>query len=172
MKIFENPLYISDVNYVAKLDLPWEKLRNKAIMISGATGMIGSMLVDVIMKKNENGLNCMIYALGRNKSRMQSRFKYCYRNPLFKYIEYNVNKELNFEEVDTVDYILHLASNTHPMQYSTDPIGTITTNIIGVQNLLKLLVLLLPHLMRFMVKTVAMLKNLMKSIVAILIAIQ
>ena len=36
----------------------------------------------------------------------------------------------------TVDYILHLASNTHPMQYSTDPIGTITTNIIGVQNLL------------------------------------
>ena len=36
----------------------------------------------------------------------------------------------------TVDYILHLASNTHPMQYSTDPIGTITTNIVGVQNLL------------------------------------
>lgn len=35
-----------------------------------------------------------------------------------------------------VDYILHLASNTHPLQYSTDPIGTITTNIIGVQNLL------------------------------------
>ena len=35
-----------------------------------------------------------------------------------------------------MDYILHLASNTHPMQYSTDPIGTITTNIIGVQNLL------------------------------------
>ena len=46
--------------------------------------------------------------------------------------------KLPFERGDlgTVDYILHLASNTHPMQYSTDPIGTITTNIIGVQNLL------------------------------------
>lgn len=40
----------------------------------------------------------------------------------------------------TVDYILHLASNTYPMPYSTDPIGTITTNIIGVQNLLDFVV--------------------------------
>ena len=46
--------------------------------------------------------------------------------------------KLPFERSDlgVVDYILHLASNTHPLQYSTDPIGTITTNIIGVQNLL------------------------------------
>jgi len=29
-----------------------------------------------------------------------------------------------------------LASNTHPILYATDPIGTITTNIIGAQNLL------------------------------------
>ena len=29
-----------------------------------------------------------------------------------------------------------MASNTHPMQYSTDPIGTITTNIIGLYNML------------------------------------
>ena len=34
------------------------------------------------------------------------------------------------------DYIIHLASNTHPLLYATDPIGTITTNIIGLQNLL------------------------------------
>ena len=32
--------------------------------------------------------------------------------------------------------MLHLASNTHPMQYAEDPIGTITTNIIGIQNML------------------------------------
>ena len=47
--------------------------------------------------------------------------------------------KLPFERDDlgTVDYVLHLASNTHPLQYSTDPIGTITTNIIGVQNMLR-----------------------------------
>lgn len=137
MRVFENQLYRSDVNYISQLDLPWEKLKNKSIMISGATGLIGSMLIDIIMEKNNAGLNCTVYALGRNRERMQSRFEYCINSSLFKYIEYDVNRELEFSENSTVDYILHLASNTHPMQYSTDPIGTITTNIIGLQNLLE-----------------------------------
>ncbi len=136
MNVYDNSLYLEDVNYVANLNLPWEKLNNKSIMISGATGLIGSMLVDIIMRKNNDNLNCTVYALGRSKERMRNRFKYCFENPLFCFIEYDVNRKLCLTEDVTVDYILHLASNTHPMQYSTDPIGTITTNIIGVQNLL------------------------------------
>ena len=136
MNVYDNSLYLEDVNYVADLNLPWKKLNNKTIMISGATGLIGSMLVDVIMRKNNDNLNCTVYALGRSKERMRNRFKYCFENPLFRFIEYDVNRKLCLTEDVTVDYILHLASNTHPMQYSTDPIGTITTNIIGVQNLL------------------------------------
>ena len=136
MKVYENPKYIEDVNYVADFDLPWEKLNNKSIMLSGATGLIGSMLVDVIMKKNGEGLNCTIYAIGRSESRMRRRFEYCYASRLFKFVKYDVNTKLSLNNVNMVDYILHLASNTHPVQYSTDPIGTITTNIIGLQNLL------------------------------------
>ena len=136
MYVYDNSLYLEDVNYVANLNLPWEKLNNKSIMISGATGLIGSMLVDIIMRKNNDNLNCTVYALGRSKERMRNRFKYCFENPLFRFIEYDVNRKLCLTEDVTVDYILHLASNTHPMQYSTDPLGTITTNIIGVQNLL------------------------------------
>lgn len=137
MKVYEHPRYMEDVIWVADADLPWDKLENKSIMISGATGLIGSMITDVLMKKNEKGLNCTVYALGRSKSRMQERFAYCFNSSYFKFVEYDVNKELVLEEISTIDYILHLASNTHPMQYSTDPIGTITTNIIGVQNLLE-----------------------------------
>ncbi len=136
MKIYENILYLQDVKYIVNLNLPWNKLSNKSIMISGATGLIGSMLIDVLMEKNNHGLNCTIFALGRSQSRMMNRFKYCFDNPLFNFIEYDVNKKLDLDKNLNVDYILHLASNTHPMQYSTDPIGTITTNIIGLQNLL------------------------------------
>ena len=136
MNVYDNSLYLEDVNYVADLNLPWEKLNNKSVMISGATGLIGSMLVDVIMSKNDEGLNCTVYALGRSEERMRKRFTYCFENPLFHFIEYDVNRKLCLTNEVTVDYILHLASNTHPMQYSTDPIGTITTNILGVQNLL------------------------------------
>lgn len=42
--------------------------------------------------------------------------------------------------VAPVDFILHLASNTHPKQYAEDPIGTILTNIDGCNNLLRLAV--------------------------------
>lgn len=136
MKVYENTSYIEDLNDVSNLNLPWEKLEHKSIMVSGATGLIGSMLIDVIMKKNMGGLHCTIYALGRSKARMKSRFEYCFDHPLFVFMEYDVNEKLRFDEDKTVDYILHLASNTHPIQYATDPIGTITTNIIGVRNLL------------------------------------
>jgi nucleoside-diphosphate-sugar epimerase len=40
------------------------------------------------------------------------------------------------ETIGRADFVLHLASNTHPVQYATDPIGTITTNVIGLQRML------------------------------------
>ena len=43
----------------------------------------------------------------------------------------------NFPALPTMDYCIHLASSTHPVQYATDPIGTITANIIGTRNLLE-----------------------------------
>lgn len=58
MKVYDNPLYIEDVKYIANLNLPWIELSNKTIMISGATGLIGSMLIDVLMEKNNHGLIC------------------------------------------------------------------------------------------------------------------
>lgn len=137
MNLYESNLYIDDINFVAGLDIPWEKLINKSIMLSGATGLIGSFLVDVIMKKNESAsLNCTVYALGRNKEKANARFfKYESDNHLI-FIPYDVKLPLKRNDIGTVDYILHLASNTHPILYSTDPIGTITTNIIGLQNML------------------------------------
>ena len=50
------------------------------------------------------------------------------------YLTQNVCDKFNFD-ID-FDYIIHAASNTHPKQYSTDPVGTITTNVIGMNNIL------------------------------------
>ena len=141
MKVFKNIDYIKDVEYVAELNYPWEKFQNKSMLISGATGLVGSFIIDVIMKKNMSGLNCKIYALGRNESRAKERFEYCFDSALFEFISCDITKTFNMDNIDNVDYILHLASNTHPVQYSTDPIGTITTNIIGLKNLLDFAVL-------------------------------
>lgn len=138
MNLYDNGLYLEDVNYVSNMNLPWEKLNNKSIMISGATGLLGSFLIDVLMERNQkNNLNCKIYGLCRNGKKFYERFSFHKNNSNLVFIQCDVTLPLKREDIGTVDYILHLASNTHPLLYSTDPIGTITTNIIGVQNLLE-----------------------------------
>ena len=137
MNLYQNDLYQDDLNYVAGINLPWERLQNKSILISGATGLVGSFLVDVLMLKNEkDALNCTVYALSRNAQKASDRFSKWNGNGLLQFIPYDINLPFKRDDLGTVDYVLHMASNTHPMQYSTDPIGTITTNIIGVQNML------------------------------------
>ena len=135
--MIENLIYQEDIKYVAGLTLPWEKLRNKRILITGASGLIGSFLIDVLMQKNSCGLNCTVYAIGRNLEKAQNRFLEYWGSPLFKFISHDINDPLKLKDVECVNYVVHLASNTHPVAYSTDPIGTVTANIIGTNNLLK-----------------------------------
>lgn len=136
MELYDSQLYMDDVRFVAGLNLPWEKLKGTKLMLSGATGMLGSFLVDVLMEKNQTGLDVDVYCLGRSKEKAQKRFSKYAEDSKMHFIPYDVNEPLVRDDLGKVDYILHLASNTHPMQYSTDPIGTITANIIGLKNML------------------------------------
>lgn len=138
MKVFENRNYQEDIQFVAELPLPWEKLQKKSILISGASGLVGSCMIDVIMYRNKKfGMNCKVYALGRSTEKAKSRFSYCWEEECFQFISYDINQPLQRDEIGVVNYVLHLASNTHPVAYATDPIGTVTTNIIGTNNMLK-----------------------------------
>ena len=137
MHLYTNKLYLEDINLVANCDLPWEKVHNKSILLSGATGLLGSFLVDVLMQKNTEGLNCTVFALSRHQQKMEKRFPKWRNSKELVFLSYDANKPFSNDDIGKVDYVLHLASNTHPMQYSTDPIGTITTNIIGLQNMLE-----------------------------------
>ncbi|WP_034445663.1 NAD-dependent epimerase/dehydratase family protein [Butyrivibrio sp. AE2032] len=135
--IIDNSLYLEDVKYVANLDLPWDKLKDKSVLLSGATGLIGSFLVDVIMLRNrEYGMNTRIVALGRKEETVRERFPYCFDEEWFEFIKQDLNEPVVLSDQMKASFVLHLASNTHPLQYSTDPIGTIMTNVIGTKSML------------------------------------
>ena len=133
--LYDIPEYMSDVEAVATSDLPWQLLAHRSLMLSGATGLIGSFLVDVLLYRNEHfGMDCKIFALGRDRSKAITRFGHYLNSMVF--VPYDINRPLEMNDIGIVDYVLHLASNTHPIAYATDPIGTITTNIIGTANML------------------------------------
>ncbi len=135
-------LYQEDLQLISSFEaILWKDLKGSSLLLSGATGMIGSLLVDAILYKNEKeGLDCKVIALGRNAEKAKKRFGVCWDSAFFQFVECDVNKAETMPVDVKANYVLHLASNTHPIAYATDPIGTITANIIGTQNMLDLAV--------------------------------
>lgn len=138
-RLLEIPEYIEDVNRVASLDLPWENLRGKTILITGGTGLIGSFLIDVLKAAN---LGCKVLLFGRSEEKAKARFAEYWNEGWIEFVKWDAgcSESLNLrkEDAEEIDFVLHLASNTHPVAYASDPIGTITANVIALNNLLSL----------------------------------
>lgn len=124
--------YKDDILAVANLDLPWEKLSKSNILITGATGLIGSCLVEVLMSRPNKDYH--VYASGRNEERAKARFAEFTEDPAFHFFKYDVMKPL--EGDIRFDYIIHAASNASPNFFATKPVEVIKSNIDGVSNLM------------------------------------
>lgn len=113
-------------------------IKGKTFCISGATGMIGKTLIEVLLSLNDlSSLGCTVIAFGRNKEKAEFRLPFFSRKD-FSFIECQVSESI--PAITSCDYVIHLASSTHPIQYSNDPIGTIDANTKGTQNMLELAV--------------------------------
>lgn len=128
-------LYAADLAGIASENLPWEKLEGKTLLLTGASGLIGTLIVDVLMKKNrDDGLNVTICAAGRNEKIATERFADYFGDKNFVFVKLNVNAPIELER--RADFIIHAASNSHNFLFATDPVNTITANILGTNNLL------------------------------------
>ncbi len=134
----EHPLYREDIRYVAGLDLPWEKMEGKSVLVTGASGLLGSIFVDAVMEQNrEKNLQCTVHAVGRNEAAARERFFPYWEGPWFRFAAHDINQPLEGVTDQAFAFMIHLASNTHPVSYAREPVATITTNIIGTDHLLR-----------------------------------
>ena len=120
--------YQQDLAKAAKL-LPSSLTGN--ILITGATGLIGGCLTDMLMQHSE----CHVYALGRNRQRAEQRFLQYKDNPRFHFLEHDICKPLSCDT--DFQYIIHAASNASPSFFQEKPVEVMRANLEGLTHLVE-----------------------------------
>lgn len=136
MNIYKSQLWLSDIDEVLKFLPELQNLENRTVLITGATGLIGSAITDVLIRYNEIHTSIInILVAGRSREKVESRFSPYYDRDYFRFIPYDASKSHN-EWNMPVDYIIHGASNAFPERILQEPVETMLSNFGGVKFLL------------------------------------
>ena len=129
-----NSVIKKDLKYIVRnVAIPWEKLCNRTLLITGANGLIGKNLVRALLYANQiYDLKLTLLALVRKPAIFQSEFA----DNALQIIEGNIE---NLPAIDApIDYIIHGASPTASAFFVSQPIDTIHTIVCGTDKLLQL----------------------------------
>lgn len=94
--------------------------------------MVGTHLIDALMKRG--GIS--VIAVGRSREKGVARLGEYFGNKYFTFLEHDVCQP--FPDDLFADYIIPMASNTHPLAYSQYPIETMMINLKGAEHALNL----------------------------------
>ena len=125
-----------DLRAIAQGNLPWRMLEGATVLISGASGFLPAYMVETLLYLNRHVLDhpARVVALVRNESRARARFaRYVGREDL-RFLVQDVAQPLT--ETLECDFIVHAASQASPLYYKTDPVGTLSPNVMGTFHLL------------------------------------
>lgn len=119
-------LYRDDIAAAGK-QIPWNVLDGKTLLVTGASGLIGGAVVDLV-KANCPG--CRIIAGGRNAARMQKRFSG---------VEFWAQdlSQISPENIPGFDFAVHAAGGANPTLYGKQPVEIITTAFHSLEALLR-----------------------------------
>lgn len=106
-----------------------ELLRDKTVLIAGASGMLGSCLVDLLRHDGRS----RVIAMGRDGAYAEERFGPS--DGRYAFYQGDVCVPLTGLH-EQVDHIIHAASNADPIRMAKYPADTLLANVQGTKNLL------------------------------------
>ena len=127
--------YINDLTLIQNNISNITKIKNSSFLITGATGLVCSAIVDFLINLNDTrsyGLH--VYIAARNFEKTEERFgNFLSRNDV-TFVEYDALNEINWNY--NVDYIICGAGLANPPLYVKQPVETMLSNLNGVNNIL------------------------------------
>lgn len=120
-----------DLKYIANYDLPYEEIKGKSVLVTGATGLIGVSLVRALLEIG--GIE--VIALVRDLEKAKTIYGDTNGTSL-KLCVSDVNNEIVIE--NPVNYIFHCASVTTSKTMIDKPVETILTSVEGTKNIMNL----------------------------------
>lgn len=110
----------------------------KQVLVTGATGFVGSWLIDYILA-NHSEIDLIVCAKRRRSD--ETNIKHLLHNPKVKYLDVNLEDSKSVDNIFLVhgkfDRCFHLAAQSFVKLSFDSPSETLTTNIFGTLNLLE-----------------------------------
>ncbi|MEQ2547734.1 NAD-dependent epimerase/dehydratase family protein [Dorea ammoniilytica] len=124
-----------DIEYIAQSDMiDWDMLKGKSVLVTGATGLIGSQIVLALDRYNQlHEGRIKIYALARNEEKAARVLAGC--SEYVRIILGDIKMPIDITE--EIDYIIHGASMTSSKEFVDYPVETILTGMEGTDNVLR-----------------------------------
>lgn len=122
-----NKILDDDLKSIIDQNINWKKLCGKTVLITGASGMVGSYMLYTLTKLNDIlGLGIKAVAMVRNPKKLLPEIA-C-RDDV-KVVVHDVT--LPFDTEDEINYIIHAASPASPLIMQNHPVETIAANTLG-----------------------------------------
>lgn len=132
-----DPVLAEDLARIADSCLPWDDLFGSRILITGATGLVGSMLVRTLACANRlRGLQMEILPMIRSEEKAGRIFGALAGREDIRMIQGDLLEPFRVD--GSVDYVIHTAAVTASKIMVTRPVETMETALFGTSRILKL----------------------------------